>query len=209
MPLRELGKLVDAKPSKNWAAGVESATKAALPAVKIIKFAPMALKESLDLETYASLSWSIRMGYPRASVYLNDKKDDDFDYAKLIIAPTNAVTINTFINSALKMVDAEPNSEFKLKCYNVAWVDDVKTDDIVLQATLSVGKNSEGIIYISVTKEGLPEVRFRLTGLSKWHVVADANGKDIKDPERLSRMHAKAYFDRLKALMDKYVIDED
>jgi len=201
MPLDELKALEDAEKAKK-------AAPKPLPAVRIIKFAPMALKESLDSETHASLSWSIRMGYPRASVYLGSDDSEEFDYSKLIIAPTNAVTINTFINNGLKMVDSEPNSEFRLKCYNVAWVNDVKTDDIILQATLCVGKDSEGIIYIAVLKEGLPEVRFRLTGKSKWHVVADSSGEDVTDTALLSRMHAKAYFDRLKALMDKYVITE-
>jgi len=180
--------------------------------IKIVSFIPLALYADTDEEgsRYASLTWSIRMGYPRLSVYTDNTRDkrDDFSYDKLIIAPLDAVTVNIVIDMLNKVISNPKEHHLSIKCLNVKYVNNVKTDEVAVQATIVIGRTEQGVIYLSAIADSKKKVRFNLVPNKKWHRLLDADGNDVTDNRVLSNTYAKAYSARLKALMDKFLVDD-
>jgi len=179
------------------------------PKVKIVAFAPLSLYADTEKDKYASLTWSIRAGYPRVTVYTDNSNSfkTEFSYDNLIIAPMDSVTVNTLIANLRTVADSKETTSLTIKCYNVKYVDNVKTDEIMLQATIIVGKDDEGVVYISVTQEGKKNVVFKLLPKLKWHKFLGPDHKVIEDNSKLSTMFAKSYIARLQSLMDKNLSD--
>jgi len=179
--------------------------------VKIVKFIPLNLTADKGDGKYASLTWSIRKGYPRVTVYTdnNNDRNGEFVYDRLIIAPFDAITINMVMDTLDKVIKDDKPSEQAIKCYNVEFVNHVKTDNIIKQATVTLGKDTKGVIYIKVENDNNPPTRFDLMPNPKWHKFVDETGGEITDNRILSNMHAKAYATRLRSLMDKYLADDD
>lgn len=177
--------------------------------VKIVKFLPLSLYKDKDDNAYANLSWSIRMGYPRVSVYTDNRRDmkGSFDFNKLITAPFDAITINTFLDNFKRVILNKDAIKLSIKCFNVKYVNDVKTDQVYLQATVICGKDADGVIYLAVVSDDKEKVKFELLP-GKWHVFVDENGGEISNKGELSYIHAMAYYNRLKSLMDKYLADD-
>jgi len=171
---------------------------------KIVKFIPVGLKHKYgDEDKLASLVWSIRQGYPRMTIYLdNSESGGKLDYSKVIIAPLDSITLETYLGLLEKVIGSDNNTEYKINCYNIRWDNGVKTNDIYLQASLVVGKDEEGVIYIGSTVEGKPFVKFPLTVNTRWHRIIGKNGAELTDKAELSKLHAKSYLKLLSKLFD-------
>ena len=179
--------------------------------VKIVKFIPLNLTADKGEGKHASLTWSIRKGYPRVTVYTDNSssRSEEFVYDRLIIAPFDAVTINIVTDTLDKSIKDDTPSEQAVKCYNIEFVHRVRTDNVIQQATVTLGKDTKGVIYIKVENDKNSETRFDLMPNAKWHKFVDEAGGEITDNRILSNMHAKAYATRLRSLMDKYLASDD
>jgi len=178
--------------------------------IKIVSFNPLSLYTDGDNDNqYATLTWSIRMGYPRITVYTENHRDrkEEFSFDKLITAPFDTITVNMFINNLKTVIASKEPIKLAMKCYNVKYVNNEKTNDITLQATAICGKDSSGVIYLAAISEGKKKVKFELLPSSKWHKMVGSNGDEITDKAKLSAAYAKAYYDRLKSLMDINLTD--
>jgi len=178
--------------------------------VKIISFGPLSLHKDINKDSYASLTWSIRMGYPRLTVYTDNhnKKDNEFSYDNLIIAPMNAVMVNIFIGYMAKAIAHKGPVKYSLECYNIEYVNDMKTENVILQATAICGKDKDGILYLAVVSGEKTKVKFDILPNDKWHKIKNADGDIITDKAELSALYATAYTNRLKSLMDKHLADD-
>lgn len=170
--------------------------------VRMIKFAPVNLRANYD-ETFATLSWAVRMGYPRVTVYLdNDKFDKKVDYSKIINAPFDFVKLEAFLLMVDKLIDSnDVDKEYAIKCSNNAYEGGERTNKIVLQATLFVGKDKDGVIYMKLVEQGKREVKFNLDMSGRYIALVGSDGQDIEDRKALSKLHAKAYFKTLRTLL--------
>jgi len=176
---------------------------------KIVSFGALSLYADTDDEHYGTLSWSIRKGYPRITVYTdnsNDKKGE-FSYDKLITAPMDSVVVNMVLDSLLESIEGTTDTKNATECYNVKYVDNKPTDEIYLQATIVTGKDANGVVYLGAIQEGKKRVKFELLPRDKWHKFKTGD-TTITDKAKLSARFAKAYHARLKALMDKHLADE-
>lgn len=175
--------------------------------VKIVRFSPLTLRKDFGDETrdYGLLSWSIRMGYPRISVFTsNVGNKETFDYSKMITAPLDYITLQMFFKAMERVIDSEVETKEVIECYNVEYVNNVKTDNIILQAKVTIGKDAEGIVYLAATEESKRKIRFDLMPNGKWYKHFDKDGKPY--PKNvLSQMYSKAYLATLKVLMESEV----
>ena len=178
--------------------------------VKIVSFIPLTLRSEIDEDTYASLTWSIRMGYPRMTTYTDNKVngDTEFNYDNLIISPMDSAMINLVLDKLDNIILGPAGEDFSVKCYNVKYVNNVKTDKVVLQSVLCMGKDKDGVVWLSNKTDNNQGVIFKLLPNDKWHKLLGTNGKEIKSPAVLSGMYAKAYAKRLRSLMDKHLADD-
>jgi len=176
--------------------------------VQIVKFAPLTLYKNTEDDTYATLNWSMRMGYPRITVYTNNKKGvkSDLDYNTIITAPFDSVTVGVVVDYLKEIAESTEPSRQVVDCFNVKYVNGEKTDEIVLQASVIVGKDAEGVNYISAIAEGKKKVKFEIMPNSKWFKFRDKNGDEITDKKIISNRYTKAYANLLGTLISKNTV---
>lgn len=178
----------------------------AKPAVKIVRFTPLSLRKEYDDESkdFGMLTWSIRMGYPRITVFTsnNTKTDGKFDYDKMITAPFDYVTMGILLKRFQEVVASKEEVKFTVECYNPKFVNRVKTDEIALQAKVTIGKDADGVVFIAAIEDNKRKVRFDLLPSMIWHKYYDKNGDQITDRRLLSEMYAFSYLKLLNSLLD-------
>lgn len=179
--------------------------------VKIVKFSALTLKKTIkeDKDT-ATMNWSIKGGYPRISVYTSNDimVNDKFDYSKLITAPFNYVTFNIFMAYFEKVIKDLEESEYKIECHNTKWENNQRTDKTYLQATVYIGRNSEGVVYLKVTEDKKDEIVFELMPDTTWHKFYDKQKNEIKNKKILSQLYTNAYYKTLDKLMTSEMISD-
>ena len=175
--------------------------------VKIYRFAALTLKRQIPEEKdSASLVWSMRGSYPRVTVYTSNTKcytpDNKPDYGYIITAPFDIVTLMYFLQ-VLNMVNTDPKkgTEFAIDCLNTKIENGVRTNEIIVQAEVRVGKGDDGVIWIAVTEDGKKKLRFSLLPNNQWFKYKDQDGNLITDKAFLSKIFTTSYIETIKRLM--------
>lgn len=168
--------------------------------IRTVRLAPFTLRKYYDNSNdFATLTWAVRMGYPRITIWLTNKKDELGKAGKeqAITAPFDYITLEMFFKLLQDMIVAEPGSKISIDCYNASYVNNEKTNDIVLQSKVIFGKDDNGVIYLGVVDGDKPKVKFELLHPNKFHKF-NVNNKDLHDnkPEA-SKLFATAYLNSL------------
>lgn len=171
-----------------------------------VTFSSLNINKTLDEEKYAQLQFGARAGYPRIMVFLDkDRKRSDkpFNRDSLIIAPFDYTTMGTLFDMANSIIDGPNNKAKQIGCFNTKWVNNERTNDVVLVATVEIGKSEEGIVYIGVLADGKKKVKFDLVPKdnNRWHKYYE-NGELITDKDKLSAIFARAYFAQARRLIE-------
>lgn len=172
--------------------------------VKTIQFAALTLSKELDNGETATLCWKVRGIYPRIVVNTGNAINDDktVDYSKVIIAPFDYATMKTFLYYLYELTKAKQPVSYSVDCYNVVFKDGVKTNDIEVQATVTVGRDTDGINFITVTREGKMKVKFDLIPNPKWFVYKKDNDANLINKEQLSGFFVKGYYSIATKLLE-------
>ena len=178
--------------------------------VKLVRLSHLTLRKPVDNDE-ASLTWAVRMGFPRITVYTSSKitgEDGKVDYGKVITAPFDYVNFKLFIDYLKELVDGESDNKYILECFNVKFVNNVRTDDVRIQARVTIGKDKNGILYIAAVEDDKVKIRFDFLPNNKWYKYYDKDGKEIKDNAKLSKLYTKNYICLLEtAIMKEFTID--
>lgn len=174
--------------------------------VRVIRFTPVSLRTNYD-DTFATLVWSVRMGYPRVTVFLDNDKfnKDKIDYSKQIKATFDHIKLKVFLKQADKVIKSEKSVEYGVKSKNNEYSNGERTNNIVLQSTLFLGKDDDGMIYLKLVEPGKKMVRFELGMDNKYIVLVKPDGQDLDDKSKLSALYATEYIDTLRLLLDEEV----
>lgn len=178
--------------------------------IRKVSLTALTMSKDLSEDKYAQLLFSIRAGYPRITVYTEKNKkrqdNDTFDYNKIINAPLDYLTAAKLYSYAMDVIDNGDNgTNRQIVCYNVKYVDGVRTNEVYIQATIEIGKDKDGIIYLAVLADGKPKIKFDILPRDngKWH-KSIVNGNPVVDKNVISCETAKVYFDHFKYVVDKY-----
>ena len=150
-------------------------------------------------ERTSSLKWGFRKGYPRLMVFINGSDLSVRGRDNMIIAPFGFTALNTLTGAMAEIIEAEKGTEFSINCINAKFVDNKKTDETIVQATVVVGKDQDGMIFISLSEESKPTVRFNLTLNEEWNPVT-MNGVNIGLTEFGSKMFTKRYLNQVETV---------
>jgi len=171
-----------------------------------VTFSSLTLNRILDEEKYAQLQFGARAGYPRIIVFLDkDRKRSDkpFNRDSMIIAPFDYLAMGPLFDMADSIVEGPNGKAKQVGCFNSKWVNNERTNDVILVATVEIGKSEEGVVYIGVLSEGKKKVKFDILPKdnSRWHKYYE-NGELIVDKGKLSKLYAKAYFKQARRLVN-------
>lgn len=172
--------------------------------VKLVRFGPLSLRKNVENDEMA-LQWSVRMGFPRITVYTTNKVSENgkMDFGKIIIAPFDYVNLKVFLSYFRDTIKADGEISYSVDCYNVAFKDGVKTGEIKLQAKVVVGKDKDGVIYLAAIEEGKPKIKFELLPNTKWFRYYDKDNVEITDKKTLSFKYSEAYLCLLETTFNK------
>ncbi len=187
--------------------------------VKLVKFIPLSItqKDPDNEENLFKLSWSVRKGYPRMTVYVENStvkdysnpKEKPFNYEAMLTAPFNALTVRTFLTNFQEVLDGDNDIKLGIECYNSVFKNGVKVDGaIALQAKAFVGKDKEGVMYLAVIVEGKRKAKMEIMPDTRFFKFLDKTGAIITDKGTLSTMHAKSYLRVLTRLIDSTTIED-
>lgn len=183
------------------------------PVVKIARFTALTISKLIDADTKdtAQLTWSTRGIYPRITVFTSSQTTDEkgkFDYNKMITAPFDYISLQMLFDNFKKVIEHVGEIKLEVACYNAEFKNRVKTDNIVLQAKVSVGKDKNGIIYIAAIEDEKPKIKFNLLPDYRWYKHYDANSDEITDKAVISKMYATAYLKTLDKLFTSQIAND-
>lgn len=181
--------------------------------VKRVKYAPLTRRKVLDETTgeYASLQFTMRMNYPRICVYTKNlprkfeseyKKEEVIDWNTIIIAPFKTDMFMNLLEDIEEAINSKESVKYITECLNVKWVNGEKTKDIYTQASVTVGKDDKGVVYIAVTEDKKRKVKFDLLPDNVWFRKKDTNGDLVTDLGKLSVKYSKAYLRMIRVLFE-------
>lgn len=182
------------------------------PDVKRIKLLVLSLRKDLPNDDYATLTWSTREGYPRATVWTtknNKKEDGTIDYSKIITVPFTFPTMFTLIENLEDMVKNDSSIVSRIECYNNKFVDNKRTDEVVIQSEIRIARSQDGVINIGVKSPATSWYYFPLLPETKWHKFYNKDGVEITDKRILSNIFAKAYIGLLNKAFSNIIIEKE
>ncbi len=141
---------------------------------------------------WSSLIWGFHANNPRISVYTNDPEDtgEKNGYGK-ISANLDTPTFFVFLRLLAKIVSAEPDTKYKIENMNFTWFGGKRSETPVMQSELWVGKDKEGVVYMSVTSANRPKIKFPF-GVNSFHHLVKGDGSAVS-PAEASMLYAEAY----------------
>jgi len=146
----------------------------------------------------SSLKWGLNAGYPRITVFINGADRSINGRDNMIIVPFTHQSINTLFGNIEAIIDEPNDTTYRMDCYNNAWdnTTNKRKDEIELQSSITVGKDSNGIIYLMVSANGKPDVGFKLTIPEKYNRVYK-NDEEITKTSITSQRFTKMYLGQL------------
>jgi len=180
--------------------------------VKIVRLVCLDRRASEDKNS-ARLLWSIRQGYPRLVVHLDNEaiSKEGVNYDKIITAPTDHVSLITFLRNNLKHIKGESEETVikSLKCYNTKYDSENKpTGEKELRATITIDKDSDNMYYIKVSSPDGRSAKFVLLN-SGYITFIDKDNNVIEDKVIRSKIFARNYIRVAIEQLNKYVNEDD
>jgi len=131
----------------------------------------------------ARLVFSIREGMPRITVFTNDASD--IDPKQMISVPVDPVTLISLFDFISKAAISKEESRTQIQCFIPVKDNDGKMIDKSMIGQIVAGKDSSGIVFISVIAEGRPKIKFEFNS-GNYNVFKKADGSAMSESEASS-----------------------
>lgn len=181
--------------------------------VKFVRYSLLNLRKQYeDKDDYALLTWAIRKGFPRVTIWTQNKRPEGvkLDMNTVITAPFDYITFTMFRQYFLNIINnTEPDvKKYTVECYNVKFVNNQRTNELYVQARVTVGRDKDNVIYIAVIADEKPKIKFDLLPNPTWFKFYAGDKNLLEDKGRLSTEYAKAYLDVMDKLYTNTMVEE-
>lgn len=136
----------------------------------------------------ARFVWSVREGAPRVTVFTNDPNDSD--PKQMISAPLDPVTFMTVMDLINKASVAKEETRYVVDCMIAVRDSEGKMIDKTVLGQLLVGRDGQGLVWISFIAEGRPKIKFIFTS-NNMAIFKKADGTPMAEGE-ISALTAQA-----------------
>lgn len=151
----------------------------------------------------AKLSFGIRDGNPRFTVFTNDPSDRA--QKGVITAAMNIETLYIFLGMFEKVIKSKDEVKLKIDCYTSRWENNQRTGDRIKQSEIWFGKDAEGLVWLLLLAEGRPTIKF-IIRMSDWHNIYNPSGQQVSEAEA-SVLEASAKLAILRNVYDRMTTD--
>ena len=172
--------------------------------VRYIRFSQLTLNEPDG----GSLHWGVRMGFPRITVIPERIEEGDNYIEKIITAPFNVPTLHLLLEYMEEIVNGEKGQYKSIECRNVKYVNGERTSETFVQSTVIVGKDKDGIIFITLVSEGKKKVKFSILPDSRWYRIYH-NNTEVTDKAEISRVFGRAYIKAVRQAYNQERLEEN
>lgn len=172
--------------------------------VRYIRFSQLTLNEPDG----GSLHWGVRMGFPRITVIPERINDGENYNEKIITAPFNVPTLHLLLEYMDEIVNGEKGQYKSIECRNIKYVNGERTSETFIQSTVIIGKDKDGINFITLVSEGKKKVKFSILPDSRWYRIYH-NNAEVTDKSEISRVYARAYIRAIRQAYDQERLEEN
>lgn len=153
------------------------------------------------------LVWALVNNNPRVIVYTNDpqERDDKSHYGR-ITANLDAPAFFSFLQLFERVIQAKEEIKFKIENYGHQWENDQKSEERSLLSELWLGKDREGIVWLSVVAANRPKIKFPFT-FPDYHSLYHGDGTVFTESES-SVLVAKAWLGILQSVYAELLVSE-
>lgn len=158
---------------------------------------------------YSKFFIDVYNGMPGFRVRTGDPADEANDYG-IIKGPADPLILNMFAAHLQEMIDATSETKTKIECYNYDYANGQKSKDISLISELWLGRDAEGMIFVSVVAKNKerPVIKFVFSpGDSRFHKFYHSNGTQFSRQE-LSALTAKAWVTMITQMGNTIMMSE-
>jgi hypothetical protein len=184
-----------------------------VPEVEIAKFVTFNLRKQVgetEKDT-ALLTWSTRKGFPRITVWAAPSvmtEDGKIDYSKVITAPFDYITLGILLDKLEECIKSDKEMKHTIDCLNIKFSNGARTDEIYTQAKVIVGRDPNGVIYISAIEENKPKIKFELVPTTWFKFYKPNSNEEIRERRELSASYSKSYLENLRAVFKARLVAE-
>jgi hypothetical protein len=152
------------------------------------------------------LAFSFRDANPRLTVFTNIAADTNSASRGIISAPMDPVTFFGFLDSIRILAMSQPSNvetSFSVDCLTSVRDESGKITDKTLLSKAYGGRDSTGVIWISIIAEGRPRIKFPIT-ISAYHVFRKADGTELT-PAEASKIATLSLIELLKSTYSEFI----
>lgn len=158
---------------------------------------------------FATLSWRLVSNNPRISVYTNDPADmTEKNGNGLIAAAMDAPVFFALMRLMYKIIDGPNGVKEKIENKNYIFPGGKRSEKPVVVSEIIVGKDDEGVVFISVVAydKSRPRIKFELLP-NEFHCLYHQNGQQFTKAEA-SEIYARGYMQCVEGLMTHLLVTE-
>lgn len=177
------------------------------PRKRILAYSPLQLKTKLRENVNASLHWSSVNYYPRLTVFIGNVKNSDgsTNFNNIITIGTSTTNILTILSDFKCLIRNKKKGKKHVYAFyvNQFTADGKMLDQKVLKAKLIIGKDENGINYISLVEKDKEQVKFNIMANHDYFKPLNELGEEITDEESKSDKYTLSYISMLENLLHK------
>lgn len=174
---------------------------------RISSYSPLQLKTTLSNKKTASLHWSSVNYYPRLTVFIGNVKNSDgtTNFNNIINIGTSTTNILSIMSDFKCLIRNKKNGKRHVYAFysNQFTPDGKMLDQKTLKAKLIIGKEENGVNFISLVEHDKQEVKFNLMANHDYFKPLNELGEEIKDDGVKSDKYALSYISMLEHLLYK------
>jgi len=159
---------------------------------------------TINNEDGSSLTWSVRNGYPRITVFLDRDQNGKSD---IIMAKFDLVSLHVALTAFLDVINATEDKVVKFNCSDIKYDNNIKTNERYVQSTVAF-INKGGIISIALRSSKGVTKKYDMIP-SVFVAELDNDGTPITDLDKTSVAWANAYVTLLSKMIIVYTATLD
>lgn len=156
---------------------------------------------------YSTLIWGVHANNPRLTVYTGDPEDSSerTGYGR-IAANLDTPTFYAFVELLERISRGPEDCKFKIENKNYTWFGGKRSEVPVVVSSLWVGKDKEGAVWISITAENRPIIKFYIN-IPDFHAMFHGDGTPFSKAET-STLFAIGYCALLRNMVSELLVKE-